>query len=204
MSASTPRPGRRILSIGHSNQSLEAFLGLLRLHQIEVLVDARSHPYSKHAPHFDARPLKEAVKASGIKYLYLGKELGGRPAGAEFYDADGHVLYGRVAQSPLFLEGIRRLEEGAQKYRIALMCSEENPTSCHRRLLIGRVLAARGLTLDHIRGDGRIQAEMELANTEGTQQGGEQPGLFGQREERAWRSTRSVLPRRPQLSSSER
>jgi uncharacterized protein (DUF488 family) len=204
MSASTAATGRRILSIGHSNQSLEAFLDLIRLHQIEVLVDARSHPHSRHAPHFDARPLKGAVNAAGIKYLYLGKELGGRPAGAEFYDADGHVLYGLVAQSPLFLEGIRRLEEGAQKYRIALMCSEENPTSCHRRLLIGRVLAARGITLDHIRGDGQIQTEAELANTEGTQQAGEQPGLFGQQEERAWRSTRSVLPRRPQLSSSER
>ena len=92
----------------------------------------------------------------------MGRELGGRPAGAEFYDQEGHVLYSRVAESSLFLEGLERLQEGLREFRLALLCSEENPAACHRRLLVGRVLAERGVAIDHIRGDGRLQSEAEL------------------------------------------
>lgn len=195
----------RLFSIGHSNHALETFLGLLKQHRIEVLVDARSHPYSKFAPHFDAGPLKKEVTSAGIKYLFLGKELGGRPNGDEFYDADGYVLYSRVAESLLFLEGIRRLETGVTKYRVALLCSEEDPLACHRRLLVGRVLARRGVPLDHIRGDGRIQTEAELQAEEKQCRTNGQIGFFEEpTQERAWRSIQSVLQRGRRQSSSER
>lgn len=194
-----------LFSIGHSNHALETFLGLLKQHRIEVLVDARSHPYSKFAPQFDAGPLKKEVTGAGIKYLFLGKELGGRPSEDEFYDADGHVLYSRVAESPLFLEGIRRLETGVTKYRVALLCSEEDPSACHRRLLVGRVLATRGVPLDHIRGDGRIQTEAELQAEEERRRINGQIGFFEEPpQEKAWRSIQSVLQRGRRQSSSER
>jgi uncharacterized protein (DUF488 family) len=78
------------------------------------------------------------------------------------------------------------------------MCSEEDPTACHRRLLIGRVLAQRGVSVRHIRGDGRVQGEAELADMYGAGQ----PQLFAEMEEARWRSIRSVSPRRPPRSSS--
>jgi len=202
MSDATPNE-RRLLSIGHSSHSLETFLVLLKQHRIEVLVDARSHPFSRFASHFDAAALKKAVVDAGIRYLFLGKELGGRPDGEEFYDDDGHVLYWRVAESALFLEGLRRLEKGMVKYRVALLCSEEDPASCHRRLLIGRVLAARGIVLDHIRGDGRIQTEAELQVEEEQRRTKGQGSLFERREDKTWRSTQSVSRKGPRQSSSE-
>jgi len=195
----------RLYSIGHSNHALERFLELLRQHRIEVLVDARSLPYSKFAPHFDVHSLKQAVIGAGIKYLFMGKELGGRPDGDEFYDAEGHVLYWRVAESHLFLDGIARLENGITKYRVALMCSEENPSACHRRLLVGRVLTTHGIQLEHIRGDGSIQTEAELEAEErrGCAEG--QIGFFDEpHQEKAWRSIQSVLQRGRRQTSSER
>lgn len=196
---------RRLFSIGHSNHPLETFLDLLRQHGIEVLVDVRSHPYSKFASHFEAGSLRKAVVDAGMKYLFLGKELGGRPVGDEFYDAEGHVLYSRVAESPLFLEGIRRLETGVSKYRVALLCSEEDPSGCHRRLLVGRVLATRGILLDHIRGDGRVQTEAQLQAEEEQNRTKGQAELFEEpHQEKAWRSIQSVLPRGPQQTSSGR
>src|SRR5215469_13535814 len=93
-----------IFSIGHSNQSIEAFLALLQQHQIQVLVDVRSSPYSKYVPQFNSTPLADAVRQVGVKYMFMGRELGGRPDGNEFYDADGHVLYNRVAEASLFLD----------------------------------------------------------------------------------------------------
>src|SRR5437660_8680013 len=154
--------GAAVYTVGHSNHSLEEFLNLLDKHRIEVLVDTRSHPYSKYVAHFNREDLQSALRQSGVKYLFLGSELGGRPAEEEYYDDDGHVLYFRVAQSPVFLEGIERLEAGSRQYRVALLCSEEDPAVCHRHLLVGRVLADRGADIRHIRGDGTIQAYAEI------------------------------------------
>jgi uncharacterized protein (DUF488 family) len=194
----------RLFSIGHSNHSVETFLDLLELHRVEVLADVRSHPYSRFAPHFDSGSLRKAVVDARMKYLFLGKELGGRPEGDEFYDLDGHVLYSRVAEAPFFLDGIRRLEAGAAAYRVAILCSEEDPSGCHRRLLVGRALRMRGIVLDHIRGDGRLQTEAELEVEERQRRTKGQATLFEGREEKAWRSIRSVLQRGPRQSSSRR
>ena len=152
-----------IFTVGHSNHELEKFIDLLRPHRIDVLVDIRSNPFSRFAPQFNKKGIEKAVKANGMKYLFLGRELGGRPHGSEFYDADGFVLYDRLAESPLFLEGIQRLVKGIKTYRVALMCSEENPANCHRHLLVGRILAGRGVNVQHVRKDGKVQAEVELA-----------------------------------------
>ena len=189
-----------LFTVGHSNSSLEAFLGLLVEHHIEVVADVRTSPRSRYVPHFDARPLRDALARHSINYVALGRQLGGRPEGDEFYDEADHVLYGRLASSPAFEEGLERVLCGAREYRVALLCSEEDPSACHRHLLIGRVLRSRGVRVWHIRGDGRLESEEELASTEGHE---EQPGLFsGAYEERQWRSIRSVSRKRVPLSSS--
>ena len=152
----------RILTVGHSNHSFAHFLELLDLHGIQVVVDVRSAPYSKYAKHFDYEHLKTVLEDSPVRYLYLGRELGGRPKQDEFYDQRGHVLYDRVAVSPLFQEGMARLERGIRQYNVAVLCAEENPAACHRRLLVGRMLLSRAIQVEHIRGDGRIQTDQEL------------------------------------------
>jgi uncharacterized protein (DUF488 family) len=96
-----------IYSIGHSNQPMEAFLELLNKHRVQALIDVRSHPYSRFVPHFNSPELAHAARHVNIECLLMGKELGGRPDGEEFYDADNHVMYNRVAESPFFLKGTR-------------------------------------------------------------------------------------------------
>lgn len=190
----------RIYTVGHSNHSLEHFLGLLKDADIEVIVDVRSFPFSRHAPQFNREGLSAALARTGVKYVFMGEELGGRPDGDEFYDDDDHVLYGRVAESDLYQEGIDRLEKGLDRYRVALMCSEEDPTGCHRHLLVTRVLAERGVEVIHLRGDARTQSEEELRTRAGSAH--EQIGLFDGEEGDAWRSIRSVSRKRARVSSS--
>ncbi len=193
----------RVLTIGHSNHPMEVFLTLLKDHHVEAVVDTRTHPKSKFASQFDSSNLRPSLRERGIEYIYLGKELGGRPEGAHFYDADGHVFYSKVAESGLFLEGMRRLEKGIQKFRLALLCSEENPSVCHRRLLIARVLKQRGFAIDHIRADGSVQSEEELLLAEASQAVDDmQLALFDHSRAPEWKSIPSVLPRRRQNSSS--
>ena len=157
-------------------------------------MDARSHPYSRHAPHFNARTLAANLAGDGIGYLFLGRELGGRPEGEEFYDAEGRVDYALVERSRPFLDGISRLEEEVQARRVVLLCSEENPAGCHRLLLVGRVLGQRGIVVRHIRGDGGVQTEGESP--------GVQPALFSEAEVSPRKSIRSVSRRRRRPSSS--
>lgn len=204
MLENTPKPDRLLFSIGHSNHPLETFLRLLKMHQIEILVDARSYPYSKYAPHFSAQSLNDAVTRLGTKYLFMGKELGGRPEEDEFYDDEGYVIYSRLAQAPSFLEGIRRLENEMEGHRVAILCSEEDPSCCHRKLLVGRVLTKRGITLKHIRGDGRIQLDSEIADIGALQERDKrQAMLFHEPEEPVWRSIQSVSQKGKRMSSSE-
>jgi len=200
----------RVYTIGHSNHSLEVFLLLLESNEIELVVDVRSQPYSRYASHFNGPELKTSIAGSGIRYLFLGKQIGGRPECEEYYDDQGYVLYDRLAASPLFLEGISRLEDEVRRHRTALMCGEEYPSDCHRRLLIGRVLAERGVEVIHMRGDGSLQSEAELA--EEKSRGSKDPAqmsLFDfplfelPVEEKPWRSTRSVSPREQRPPSSE-
>lgn len=190
-----------VYSIGHSNQSIEQFLALLRMHDIDVLADVRSAPYSRYVPHFNARELRSAVLEAGLKYVYLGRELGGRPEfSPELYDDDGHALYSRISQTRVFREGIERLMNGVGRYRVAMMCSEEDPTECHRRLLVGAVLADAGVETRHIRGDGRLDNEADLPQPAHARP--LQASIFGdENRDILWRSTRSVLPRSPRSDS---
>jgi hypothetical protein len=193
-----------VYSVGHSNQSQERFIALLQRHGIQSLVDVRSAPYSRYVPHFNRPDLEEAVERSGIRYFYLGEELGGRPPTDDFYDAEDHVLYSRVARAPFFLDGLERLKDEAALYRAAIMCSEEDPTNCHRHLLIARVLDGQGVRVLHIRGDGREQTEDDLRPKRPV---AEQMSLFGEApepvdEEAQWKSIRSVSRKNQPKSSS--
>ena len=193
------RQQRHILTVGHSNHTCARFLELLKANDVEVVVDSRSHPFSKFSPQFDSDSIRKSLGEAGIRYLQLGGQLGGRPRGDEFYDANGRVLYDRVAASDSFRQGIERLKKGVDGYVVALMCGEEDPAGCHRRLLIGRVLLEAGFSVDHIRGDGRIQPDRELeAKPETTPQ----LSLFEDVQVPAWKSIPSVSLKRRQSSSS--
>ncbi len=198
-------PGKDVVifTIGHSNHPPETFLALVQQHRITLVVDVRSSPYSRYATQFNREALRSHLHSRGIEYWFLGDLLGGQPDGEQFYDDEGRVRYDRLAQSPPFQRGIERVLAAVENHRAALMCGEEDPTDCHRRRLIGRVLAERAVSVVHVRGDGRAQTEEQLAAEERFRKTKGQLTLFDLEEAGPWRSTRSVSPRKRQPSSSE-
>jgi len=194
--------GPRVFTIGHSSHSLDTFLDLLRRQQITCVVDVRSSPHSAYAPHFNKSGVERSLIAQGIRYVFLGDKMGGKPEGQAFYDDEGHVLYYRLAQSERFQQGINDVMREVQAYRVALLCGEEDPTECHRRVLIGRVLGERGLNVFHLRGDGGVQREEEVAKDEDLSKTKGQGRLFDMEEAEEWKSAQSVLPRKEQRNSS--
>ncbi len=164
-----------LFSVGHSNQPFENLATVLAAHGVEVVVDVRSAPVSRWASQYNRAVLERALPEQGIDYVYMGGTLGGRPKGAEFYDADGHVLYGPLSEAPPFLAGLEELLELSGRRRVAVMCSEEDPVHCHRRLLIGPVLDRRGIAVTHLRADGSEEDEAAVARRDVDAQ---QPSLF--------------------------
>jgi uncharacterized protein (DUF488 family) len=191
-----------LYTIGHSNHSVEFFLALLERYGIATLVDARSQPYSQYSPQFNHATLERVLEAAGLEYVFAGDSLGGRPRDRSHYDADGRALYFKMAAGEEFRDGLARLRFLAEERGpVALLCSEEDPTNCHRRLLIGRVLAEEGGTILHIRGDGRLQEESSLGGVRKASSLA-QRGLFDETEDSSWKSIQSVSPARQRSSSS--
>jgi uncharacterized protein (DUF488 family) len=198
MGTPEPRFDQSVYSIGHSVLPIEELTALLQQFRIEVLVDTRSFPMSNFAPQFNRDRVKEYLTCRGVKYLFMGRQLGGRPTGAQFYDEDGHVLYYRIAETEFFKQGIRRLERGIEKFRVAVLCSEEDPQFCHRSLLIGRVLRSRGIRMLHIRRNGRLETEGEIVARSAPQY-----RIFAGSMESEWKSVLSVSQRKQRNNSSK-
>jgi uncharacterized protein (DUF488 family) len=146
-----------IYTIGHSTHALEHFIHLLTAHGVTAVADVRSRPYSRFNPQFNREDLQAALKDAGVAYVFLGRELGARPDDPSCY-LDGTVRYDRLAGMQFFQDGLARVVEGAHRYRIALMCAEKDPLTCHRTILVCRHLAERGVAVQHILEDGRLES----------------------------------------------
>lgn len=198
-------PNFTIHTVGHSNHAFDHFLGLLRAHRIDVVADVRSRPVSSYCPYFSRENISTILAENGFKYVFMGRELGGQPPAAEFYDEDGRALYWRMAESEFFLDGVTRLYRGMKQFSIATMCSEENPSACHRRLLLSRVLHEQGVDVRHIRGDGRLELEEELARLDEARR--PQLDIFAEvnlpQEREQWKSIQSGLRKKALGNSSE-
>jgi uncharacterized protein (DUF488 family) len=143
-------------SIGHSNHSLEDFIKLIQLHQVQLLVDVRSSPYCKYTTWFNKNELAKAVQENNIEYLYLGKGLGGYPSNPKYITLTGKIDYKKYAQSKEYLNALQFLiEEGIGK-KVAIMCAEADPRQCHRHMLITRSLLEKDIEIAHILADGTL------------------------------------------------
>lgn len=162
---STPR----ILTIGHSNHRVGRFVALLHEAGVTTVVDVRSVPFSRRHPQFRRSDLERTLDAAGIGYRWL-PALGGRPTDPALRDGDGNPRYDLMAATPSFAAGVDDLLAIAHSVApapVAVMCAEEDPDHCHRRLLVTPPLVARGIAVAHLRGDGRVEPEVD------------QPTLFG-------------------------
>ena len=143
----------RIWTIGHSTRTIEDFLKLLRVNDIEAVADVRSYTGSRRYPHFNADALGESLTKENIDYVPV-KKLGGRRRAAA--DSPNTVWrsaafrgYADYMETDEFSEGMEALLKLARRQRTAVMCSEAVWWRCHRSL-ISDYLKASGVTVEHI------------------------------------------------------
>lgn len=150
-----------LFTVGHSNLSIQAFIELLQKHGVTALADVRSYPYSRYLPHFNQADLKAALLDNRIRYVFLGRELGARSSDPNCY-VEGKALYEKIAATELFSDGIQRVLKGVRKYKIALMCAEKDPITCHRAILVCQHLRNSGLKISHILQNGSLETHQHL------------------------------------------
>ena len=170
----------KIYTLGHSRHPIATFISILEQHGIRRVVDVRGQPYSRRNPQFNREQLSASLKAGDIDYTWSGEHLSGRPRDARYLGSAGEVLWDKLAAKPELESELRLLAEEARRVRLALVCAEEDPMRCHRRFLLTPFLMRIGVEVMHLRGDGRIEAETELAERESTDGDTKQPDLFGQ------------------------
>jgi uncharacterized protein (DUF488 family) len=67
-----------IPTVGHSHIPSMRFIQLLRLHRINMLINAGCRPHSRFAPQFNRKALQTSLEQVSLAYRYLGDNLGGR------------------------------------------------------------------------------------------------------------------------------
>lgn len=142
-----------VLTIGHSTRPIDEFVGMLRAHGVQQLIDVRTVPGSRHNPQFGAEALKSSLETAGIDYMHM-KALGGlrkpKPdsmnSGWKNASFRGYADY---MQTQEFDAALTRLIELARENRTAIMCAEAVPWRCHRSL-VADALIARGIPVEHI------------------------------------------------------
>ncbi len=155
---SSTTSGPLVLTIGHSNRPLDAFVELLRENGVERVVDVRTMPRSRHNPQFNRETLAAELPAAGIGYTHV-PELGGlRKPRADSPNGGWRNAsfrgYADYMQTSAFAAAVERVVDMAGEERCALMCAEAVPWRCHRSL-IADALLARGARVEDIVGPGK-------------------------------------------------
>jgi len=150
-------------TIGHSNRSLEGFVGLLDESHVERVVDVRTVPRSRSNPQFNRDTLPEVLAAVGIAYEHLaalgglrGKARGLPPDVNGFWTNDSFHNYADYALTEQFHAGLEHLREEGCRRRCVVMCSEAVWWRCHRRIVADYLIAC-GNAVFHIMGEGRVE-----------------------------------------------
>ena len=150
-----------VFTIGHSTRPLEEFIGILKAHGVQRVVDVRSVPRSRHNPQFNRELLARHLRAARIGYVHL-KKLGGlRHAKADSKNLGWHNAsfrgFADYMQTANFQAGLARLEKLAATKPSAIMCAEAVPWRCHRSL-IADALLLRQFPVEDIMTAARAQA----------------------------------------------
>ena len=165
-----------IYTVGYGNRTVPEVLALVKRCGVECLVDVRTSPYSRFKPEYSREALENAVTQGGLRYVFLGDLLGGRPEDLDCYE-NGRVDYERLRQKEFYRKGIDRLRRARdQGVRLAVMCSELRPEECHRSKLIAASLTDLGIPVIHIDEEGLLLSQEDVIHrlTSG------QLGLFGE------------------------
>ncbi|MET0857343.1 MAG: DUF488 domain-containing protein [Telluria sp.] len=142
-----------VCTIGHSTRPIDEFIGLLKLHEVQCVLDIRTVPKSRHNPQFNRDNLPASLEAAGIGYRHIAGLGGLRHARADSPNGGWRNAsfrgYADYMQTAEFIDNIDELVDLARASRCVLMCAESVPWRCHRSM-VADALVVRGVPVEHI------------------------------------------------------
>ncbi len=128
-----------MFTIGHSTLPIDIFLHALHENGVELLIDVRTIPRSRHNPQFGSEELSASLQSSGIEYRWM-QNLGGlRHSQKNSVNMGWRNTsfrgYADYMQTDAFAEALVELMALDQRKTAAIMCSEAVPWRCHRSLI---------------------------------------------------------------------
>jgi uncharacterized protein (DUF488 family) len=142
-------------TLGHSTRPIDEFIGLLRAHRIELLIDVRTVPRSRYNPQFNTVTLAQSLRETRLQYRHL-PELGGlrKPRKDSINNGWRNASfrgYADYMQTDEFSNALTELMAVGRLQPTIIMCAEAVPWRCHRSL-IADTLVNRGWDVRHIMG----------------------------------------------------
>ena len=152
-----------VYTIGYSGFSIDDFVATLKKHNVSLVVDVRSSPFSKFFPEYNKDTLEICLKTHGIYYRNYADSFGARQNDRKYYCKEGYLDFEVFAQSAPFLQGIKKLCDSMEKnYSFALLCAEKDPICCHRTILVARAFYERGYNVIHLLADDNTITQQEI------------------------------------------
>ena len=150
-------------TIGHSNRSVDAFIGLLEASGVRGVADVRAFAHSRAMPQFEGEALRATLAARGLAYRNFPALGGRRPAVRDvpresnaWWENRSFHNYADYATTPVFRAGLAELMAWDSGHPAALMCAEAVWWRCHRRIVADYLMAA-GCTVFHILGENAVK-----------------------------------------------
>ena len=141
----------KIFTIGHSDNSKENFLKMLRFADIKYVADIRAFPASRKHPQFKKENMEKWLEEAEIDYCHFPLLGGSRNQSGDIGETLNEGWHNRsfhnYADYTLtndFQEGLKELEVHAKETNLVYMCSERHPARYHR-LLVSNWLQANKL-----------------------------------------------------------
>ena len=139
-----------LFTIGYEDATLADFIATLHAAKVTTLLDVREFPLSRKKG-FSKRALSEAVQAEGIAYRHerdlgspktLRQRLHSDGDYAQFFSSFSKYL---KQQAPLLADLAANLDG-----KVALMCFERDPATCHRSIVAKQLEPLVGLKTTHL------------------------------------------------------
>lgn len=150
-----------LLTVGHGRLDGSQLSALLQQAAVDLVVDIRRFPGSRHNPDVAREPLEARLTEDGISYRWDAR-LGGRrsappgPSADPWWQVAAFRAYAAHTRTPEFQEGLDALLSALARGRTAVMCSEAVWWRCHRRIVADVVALTTHIPVRHLMHDGRL------------------------------------------------
>lgn len=140
-----------ISTIGYEGLDIDDFIKLLKLGEVETVVDIRELPLSRKRG-FSKNGLRDILEANGFSYRHIVALGCPKPIRDQYRNDGDWSRYKRDFKRYLMSQHavVSELSTVAQESRCALMCFEANYLMCHRSMVADAINEKSGLQIEHL------------------------------------------------------